>query len=195
MESNLAYKFGEDERREETVAGRVVMMASPSLNHNFIAGNVYRIFADYLDGKTCTPFSDNTKVILSENERYIPDMMVVCDPKKFGENCINGAPDLAVEVLSPTTARNDRGHKKDAYEKYGVREYWIVSPGDRSVEQYALEDGRFVLRGVYSQYPKFMLDDMKEEERAAVVTEFQSVLFDDLTVRLSDVFKRVTPGV
>lgn len=195
METNLAYRFEEDERREETIAGRVVMMASPSLNHNLIAGNVYRIFGNYLDGKPCTPFSDNTKVILSETERYIPDMMVVCDPRKFGDNRINGAPDLAVEVLSPSTARNDRGHKKDVYEKYGVREYWIVSPGDRSVEQYVLEDGRFVLRGVYSQYPKFMLDDMKEEERAAVVTEFPCALFDDLTVRLEDVFKRVTPGV
>ena len=193
METNLAYQL--EEWREETINGRVVMMSSPSLNHNFIAGNIYRIFGNYLDGKPCTPFPDNTTVILSEKERYIPDMMVVCDPKKFGENRVYGAPDLAVEVLSPSTARNDRGPKKDAYEKYGVREYWIVSPGDRSVEQYVLEDGRFVLRGVYAQYPKFMLDDMKEEERAAVVTEFPCALFEDLTVRLEDVFKRVTPRI
>ncbi len=48
-----------------------------------------------------------------------------------------------------------------------------------------------MLRNVYTQYPQFMLDDMKEAERAAVVTEFQSILFDDLTIRLDDVFKRV----
>ncbi|MBQ9617718.1 MAG: Uma2 family endonuclease [Oscillibacter sp.] len=189
MDTNLAYEL---EQREETIGGKVVMMASPSLNHNFVAGNLYRIFGDYLDGRPCTPFSDNTKVVLADDERYIPDMMVVCDPKKFGGNCINGAPDLVVEVLSPGTARNDRGHKKDAYEKYGVREYWIVSPGDRIVEQYVSEGGRFVLRGVYAQYPKYMLDEMKEEERAALVTEFQCSLFDDLTIRLDDVFKRVT---
>ena len=191
METNLAYKF-EEERREEIIGGKVVMMASPSLNHNFVAGNIYALFFNYLDGRPCAPFSDNTKVILADDERYIPDMMVVCDPKKFGNNCINGAPDFVVEVLSPGTARNDRGRKKDAYEKYGVREYWIVSPGDRVIEQYMSEDGRFVLRGVYAQYPQYMLDDMTEEERAAVVTEFQSGLFDDLTVRLDDVFKRVT---
>ncbi len=189
METNLAYEL---ERREEIIGGKVVMMASPSLNHNFVAGNIYRLFGDYLDKRPCTPFSDNTKVVLADDERYIPDMMVVCDPKKFGDNRVNGAPDLVVEVLSPGTARNDRGHKKYAYEKHGVREYWIVSPGDRIVEQYVSEGGRFVLRGVYAQYPKYMLDEMKEEERAAVVTEFQCSLFDDLTIRLDDVFKRVT---
>ena len=190
MPSNLAYEF-EEERREELINGKVVMMASPTLNHNFVAGNIYRIFGNYLDRRPCTPFSDNTKVILSETEHYIPDMMVVCDPKKFGKNGIHGAPDLVVEVLSPGTARNDRGFKKDAYERHGVREYWIVSPGERTVEQYVLQDGVFVLRNVYTQYPQFMLDDMKEAERAAVVTEFQSILFDDLTIRLDDVFKRV----
>ncbi|MBR4544870.1 MAG: Uma2 family endonuclease [Oscillibacter sp.] len=191
MQSNLAYEF-EEERREEIINGKVVMMASPTLNHNFVAGNIYALFFNYLDKRPCTPFSDNTKVILSETERYIPDMMVVCDPNKFGKNCINGAPDLVVEVLSPKTARNDRGFKKDAYERHGVREYWIVSPAERTIEQYVLRDGRFVLHNVYAQFPQFMLDDMTEEERAAVVTEFQSVLFDDLTIRLEDVFKRVT---
>lgn len=191
MQSNLAYEF-EEERREEIINGKVVMMASPTLNHNFVAGAIYRIFGNYLDNRPCTPFSDNTKVILSDKECYIPDMMVVCDPSKFGKNCINGAPDLVVEVLSPKTARNDRGFKKDAYERHGVREYWIVSPAERTIEQYVLRDGRFALHNVYAQFPQFMLDDMTEEERAAVVTEFQSVLFDDLTIRLEDVFKRVT---
>ena len=194
METNLAYKFGE-EMEEELIGGRVIMMASPSMNHILIAGNIHAIFHHYLRGKKCTPFPDGTTLFLENGERYKPDMMVVCDPDKWKTNGVHGAPDLAVEVLSPSTAKNDRGHKKDAYERHGVREYWIVSPGDQSVEQYVLEDGRFVLRDVYTQYSKEALANMEEGERAEVVTEFQCSLFDDLTIRLDDIFYRVVPAV
>ena len=191
MESNLAYEY-EDARREELINGRTVMLASPSLFHNFIAGNIYNLFFNYLRGKRCTPIGDGTDLYLEEEkERYVPDMMVVCDPDKLHADGVHGAPDLAVEVLSPSTGRNDRGRKKDVYEKHGVREYWIVSPGEQSVEQYVLENGRFTLRGVYSRYPSFMLRRMSEAERAEVVTEFSCTLFDDLTIPLDDVFYRV----
>ena len=189
MQSNLAYKL---EPREEIIGGRVVMMSAPALAHIFISGNIFGIFRDYLRGKPCTPIADGAALFLeSDGEEYQPDMMVVCDPEKLRRNGVHGAPDLVVEVLSPSTARNDRGHKKDVYEKYGVREYWIVDPTNQSVEQYALEDGRFVLQDVYTLYSREMLEDMKEEERAAVVTEFRCSLFDDLTIRLEDIFYRV----
>ena len=190
METNLAYEL---EQREEIIGGKVFMMSAPTLQHIFIAINIYRIFDDYLADKPCTAIPDGAALFLQEGaEEYQPDMMVVCDPDKLQTDGVHGTPDFVVEVLSPSTGRNDKGHKKNVYEKHGVREYWIVSPGDRIVEQYVSEGGRFVLRGVYAQYPKYMLDEMKEEERAAVVTEFQCSLFDDLTIRLDDVFKRVT---
>lgn len=193
MESNLAYKL---EPLEEVIGGKVVMMASPTVNHNRVAGNIYRIFGNYLRGHKCEPFQDGTALFLEEdNEEYKPDMMVVCDPDKVKPDGVHGAPDLVVEVLSPSTGKNDKGHKKDVYEKHGVREYWIVSPGDCSVERYILKDGRFVLRDVYQQYPEFMLKRMTEEEKNALVTEFKCTLFDDLSIRLDDVFYRVTPGV
>ena len=193
MESNLAYQ---EEQREEIIGGKVVMMSAPSLKHIFISGNIYRIFSDYLNGKECTPIPDGAALFLEENaEEYQPDGMVVCDPEKLGPDGVHGAPDLVLEILSPSTSRYDRSHKKDVYEKHGVREYWIVSPAERSIEQYVLENGSFVLRDVYQQYPDFMLKRMKEEEKAALVTEFQSAVFDGLTVRLDDVFYRVTPGV
>ena len=55
METNLAYKLEEDVE-EEIIGGRVVMMASPTMNHIFIAGNIYNLFFNYLRGKKCTPF-------------------------------------------------------------------------------------------------------------------------------------------
>ena len=193
MNTNLAYEL---EPEVEIINGKAVMMASPTINHIFIAGNIHTLFNVYLRGKRCVPFPDGTTLFLESGEEYKPDMMVVCDPDKMKEtDGVHGAPDLAVEVLSPSTARNDKGRKKDAYERCGVREYWIVDPANRAVEQYALENGRFVLLDVYQERPSYLLDKMTEEERAAVKTEFKCTLFDDLTIRLEDVFYRVSPGV
>lgn len=197
METNLAYQF-EEERPQETICGRLVMTASPSLNHNIVSGNLYHMFRDYLRGKPCMPFHDNTKVFLEKNERYIPDMMVVCDRDKLRRKGIYGAPDLVVEVLSPGTRRNDRGRKKDMYEKHGVREYWIVNPQEQTIEQYVLENGRFILRDVYSRYSGESPEDVTDEDderRTALVTEFHPALFEDMTVRLEDAFQDVAPGL
>ena len=189
MQSNLAYKL---EPREEIIGGRVVMMSAPTLNHMFISANIHSIFNDYLKGKPCTPIADGAALFLeSDREEYQPDMMVVCDQSKLRSNGVHGAPDLVVEVLSPGTARYDKGHKKSVYERHGVREYWIVSPVERSVEQYVLEDGHFVLWDVYTFYSREMLEDMKEAELAEVVTEFRCSLFDDLPIRLKDIFYRM----
>ena len=169
-------------------------MASPVLNHMFISGNIFGIFRDYLKGKPCKPIPDGAALFLSETEQYIPDMMVVCDLEKMKTDGIHGAPDLVVEILSPSTGQNDRSHKKDVYERSGVREYWIVSPSERSVEQYVLTDGQFVLRGVYYQFPDWMLKNMKEEERAAVVHEFKCSLFDDLLIPVDEIFYGMIPA-
>ncbi|MBQ9347958.1 MAG: Uma2 family endonuclease [Oscillibacter sp.] len=191
MQTNLAY---EEESREEIINGKAVMMTSPTINHNFVVANIFRIFDRYLDGKRCTPFADNTTVFLSEKERYIPDFMIVRDPDKIKIDGVHGAPDLVAEVLSPSTGWNDKTHKKDVYEQFGVREYWIVSPGERSVEQYILTDGRYELRDIYYQYPDWMLKNMREEERTAIVKEFRCSLFEDLPIVVDEIFQNMIPG-
>ena len=189
MNTNLAYK---EEPREEIIGGRIVMMATPTSNHNRIAGNVYTLFSNFLRGHSCEPFSDREGLYLEDDkEEYQPDMMVVCDPEKVSEKGVFGAPDLVVEVLSRSTAWYDRGHKKDIYEKHGVKEYWIIDPIRLSVEQYVLEGGRFILHGVYHKYLPEALADMSDKERLTVVDSFQCSLFDTLTVQLDDVFSRV----
>ena len=188
MNTNLAYK---DEFQEELINGEVVAMSPAASDHNRIARNIMLIIGPYLKGKRCEPFGDGEAVYLTENDHFTPDFMVVCDPDKIKRDGIHGAPDLVVEILSSSTAHNDRGRKMDVYAKCGVREYWIVSPGEKSVEQYIQDHGRLVLQTVYAVHPDFMLARMSDEERAAVVTEFKCSLFDDLTIRLSDVFERV----
>ena len=195
MNGNLAYKLDEyhDMPKEEIIGGRIIMMAPATLNHTRIVRNISRIFDTYLQGRPCEYFPDGAGLYLEdETEEYKPDGMVVCDQNKSKDDKgVYGTPDLVVEVLSPSTARHDRGHKKDIYEKHGVREYWIVNPLDMSVEQYVLEDGRFVLWDVYHKYAPSVLAGMKEKERATVVTEFRCSLFPDLTIRLDDIFGRV----
>lgn len=177
---------------EELIDGKAVLMSPrPAVNHNFVSGSIYGIFHHYLRGKRCTPFADGTDLYLTEDNRFVPDCMIVCDKDKIHTDGVHGAPDLVVEVLSPSTAKNDKGHKKDVYEQSGVKEYWIVSPGDKTVEQYLLQDGRFVLHEVYADHPDWMLAKMNEEERAAVITEFKCSLFDDLLISVEDIFARV----
>jgi len=187
MDGNLAYQ---EEFKEELIGGKIVMMAPAATNHTFVSGNIYAIFWHYLRGKKCTPISDGSTVFLTEEDHFIPDVMVICDPSKVKKDGVYGAPDLVVEVLSPSTMHRDKTHKKDVYAKCGVREYWLVSPGDKSIDVYRGENGKFSLHSVYALHPDWELARMSEEERAAVVTHFKCGLFDDLDIALSDVFYR-----
>jgi len=188
MSDNLAYQ---EERREELINGKVVAMSPrPSVNHNRVAFNIAVLFDNYLKGKRCTPFSDGTDLYLTEDDRFIPDVMIVCDPDKIKSDGVHGAPDLVVEVLSPSTMRNDKTYKKDVYARCGVREYWLVSPDEKSVEVYRTDGTEFILHDVYALHPGWMLAKMSEEERAAVETHFKCSLFDDLDISLEDIFYR-----
>lgn len=189
MSSNLAYQY-QEERREELIGGKIVMMSPAFTNHTLVSGNIYRIFGNYLYGKKCTPISDGSTVYLTDEDHFVPDMMVVCDPDKIKPDGVYGAPDLAVEVLSPSTARNDKTHKKSVYAQCGVREYWLVSPGDKTVEVYRTDGTELILHNIYALPPDWMLAKMSEEERAALETHFKCSLFDDLDISLEDVFYR-----
>lgn len=185
MSDNLAYQ---EERREELIDGRIVMMAPASAGHMYVSNNIYRIFGNYLHGKNCIAFGDGLLVYLTDEDKFVPDVMVVCDRSKIYPDGVHGAPDLVVEVLSPSTAKYDRTHKKDVYERCGVMEYWLVSPSDKFIEVYWLENGKYVLHDIYTLRPDWILKQMTDEERAAVVTEFQCHLYDDLIIHLDDIF-------
>jgi len=188
MNTNLAY---EDETWDEMINGQIIMMSPrPTTNHIQVAGNIYNIFSNYLKGKRCRPFPDGADLYLTEKDRFVPDGMIVCDPNKIHQNGVHGAPDLVVEVLSSSTAKRDRVYKKATYEKAGVKEYWIVNPIDKSIEQYLLENGQFVLNEVYVIHPDYVIEKMTEEEKATIITEFKCSLYDDLLIKIEDVFER-----
>lgn len=194
MSDNLARAY-QEETWEELIDGKVVAMSPrPRVNHNWVAENISFLFRTYLKGKKCVPLGDGYDLYLTDQDHFVPDFMVVCDRDKIQGNGVYGAPDLVVEVLSPRTETYDRKHKKAVYEKCGVKEYWLVSPEARSVEQHLLEDGRLVLNEVYAMEPDYMLAKMTEEERAAIPTQFKCSLFDELDIQLEDIFYGLLPG-
>lgn len=105
-----------DQSPAEIIGGRVVMMSPARTDHQRVARNIARFFGNYLEGKTCEVFGDGALLYLSEENQFIPDGMIVCDPGKIREDGVHGAPDLVVEILSPSTASNDRIIKKISME-------------------------------------------------------------------------------
>ena len=121
----------------------------------------------------------------------MPDVKIVCDPDKIKYDNIYGAPDLIVEVLSPKTQKYDIGYKKDIYEHYGVKEYWIVRPKERSIEVYLLKEGVYKLDNLYQMYEDYEYEDLTDEEKSGIRKEFKTSLFDELIISVEDVFENV----
>lgn len=119
-------------RRAELINGWLYDMAAPSRVHQRIVLGLARAFADYIDahGGPCevnvAPFAVN---LFGDDSEFVePDVTVVCDPAKLSDRGCEGAPDLVIEVVSPSCRTHDYLKKANLYEQAGVREYWIVDP-------------------------------------------------------------------
>jgi len=182
------------EKYEETVPAEIVdgvfvRMDPARTNHQYTMHNIWRILDRHLWGGKCRVLTDFF-VHFDENNMFVPDLIVVCNPEIITKDGVFGTPDLVVEILSPSTSKRDRGHKKSVYEKHGVKEYWIVDTKNRAVEVYTLRENGFELSNVYyADFPKRELERMSESERAAVTHTFKSSLFDDLTIDALEIFE------
>ena len=185
-------------RKREIIDGVVYMMSPrPRYEHVTVSGNIFFIFRQYLKGKTCRVFPDGLDLFLDEKNQFVPDVMIVCDKNKIKHNGVHGAPDLVVEVLSKTTAQNDKTKKKDAYERAGVKEYWLVDTWSKAVEVYLNGNGHFVLNHIYyyltdeeiAENNALPDDDMNKIKK--VDKEIKVSIFQDLVVKLEDVFEYI----
>ena len=147
-----------DDARYELIDGEAFLMApAPLIEHQEVAGEVFRQLANQLDGKPCRPYIAPVDVRLPRKDEadaaidtvVQPDVLVVCDPSKIDRRGVRGAPDWLLEVLSPSTAAHDQIAKRRTYERAGVREYWLVHPGDRTLTVYLLENGRYGRPEIY----------------------------------------------
>src|SRR6266545_1618689 len=118
------YCTWDDNQRWELIDGVAYNMTpAPALKHQTISRNLLTRLTVFLDGKTCRPFAAPTDVVLDDYNVVQPDILVVCDKEKLSEANVLGAPDLVVEILSPSTSRKDRREKMALYERFGVKEY------------------------------------------------------------------------
>jgi len=145
----------DENERVELIDGEAFMMAPPSRVHQKVSFEIGRQLGNYLEGKKCEVYLAPFGVRLFEQEDDCPedvdilvepDVSVVCDPSKLDDAGCKGAPDLVMEILSPTTTRHDRFTKFNLYQRAGVREYWIVDPSDKSVQVFVLEEGHYVAK-------------------------------------------------
>ena len=125
------------EVRAELINGQIVMMAAPATRHQIVEGEIFTEFNIYLRGKKCRVFS-GLGVKIGKDTELIPDIVVICDPDKITERGCDGAPNLVIEILSPSSRKRDKLTKFDIYLKTGVPEYWIVDPGDKTVTTHRL---------------------------------------------------------
>ena len=126
--------------RIELIDGRFYDMAAPTTIHQKIGFELCHLFEGYIEanGGQCVPFVAPTDVQLDcDNKTMIqPDVLVVCDRSKITRARIVGAPDLIVEVVSPSNAMVDLIIKLEKYKKAGVKEYWVVFPDDKTIFVY-----------------------------------------------------------
>lgn len=150
----------DESERIELIYGDVFMMSPPPKRiHQEVSGEIFAHLHDYLRGKKCRVYHAPFSVRLFEqagdspydvDTMVEPDISVVCDPEKLDDAGCRGAPDLIVEILSPSTQRHDRLTKYSLYQRAGVREYWIIDPDARVVSVYTLEEGAYHAAAVYS---------------------------------------------
>ena len=137
----------DDDERWELIDGIPYAMAAPSISHQSVSGNIHLQIGQFLRGKTCKVFYAPTDVRLSADKKddtvVQPDLLVVCDKSKIDEKGVIGAPDMVVEILSPSTASHDMVRKYTLYLKAKVREYWIVDPVSKTVVAHILGDGAY----------------------------------------------------
>ena len=154
------YLAWDGSERFELVDGAPVALASPSEKHQIIVAELTRQLGNFLEGKKCRVYPAPFDVRLFEGNEdtpdnvdtvFQPDLMVVCDRSKVDSKGVHGAPDLVIEVISPSTARHDRLVKMNKYQQAGVREYWIVSPEETTAQVFLLDGAVLRPYEVYTQ--------------------------------------------
>ncbi len=143
------YQLLEEGAPFQLINGELIMSPSPLLLHQLIIGNLHFLIKFFLQQSkigglvVLSPMD----VRLDEENIFQPDLLYISEDRKaeLVQDRVSGAPDLVVEILSPSTAYYDLRQKKDFYERYGVKEYLIVDPLSKYAEVYILKNEKFIL--------------------------------------------------
>ena len=141
-----------EDKRYQLLDGDMILAPAPTNQHQAISLQLvvalYQFVQEHDLGAVCYAPSD---VVLSNYDVFQPDILFVSNERRgiFTEANIQGAPDLVVEILSPSTEQYDRGYKQTLYGRHGVREYWIVDPAAATVEVLVEGDEGLMLTATY----------------------------------------------
>lgn len=154
----------------------LIMSPSPIPLHQVISVRVVQAFSNFLDSKNDGGFlvSAPMDVKFDEGNVLQPDILYISEGRKSEiiKDRIEGAPDLVIEILSPSNAYYDLRQKKDIYEKYGVKEYIIIDPIQENADLYVLKDSTYYL-----------------QQKAQKNELLNSVLLKGFSLDLSKIFK------
>lgn len=173
------YLNWDESERWEIIDGIPYMHATPSRLHQEISGELFRQISNYLLGKACkvyaAPFC--VRLDVEKEDRNVvnvfePDITIVCDKSKLDDKGCKGTPDMIIEILSPSTGKNDKILKFNKYEKAGVKEYWIAEPDTKILNVFILQDD-----GLYGRLKAYSDED-----------KVRASLFPDLEIDLNLVF-------
>ena len=133
--------------RFELIYGEAFAMAAPNTRHQEILTEILTQFHIYLRGKPCKAYPSPFDVRLfyegddSDDTVVQPDISIICDKAKIGPEGCRGAPDLVIEILSPSNTAIEMERKLSLYQEAGVREYWIIDPKNNRVRIYRFQEG------------------------------------------------------
>ena len=167
LDLNKRYTYADyltwmDDVRRELFDGFIKLMTpAPSIRHQEISFNLTRLFGNYLVHKKCKGYAAPCDVRFLKNKNQKsdkqvftvlqPDIFILCDLSKIDNNSCLGAPDFIIEIISQKNSQRDTRDKFNIYQEHGVREYWIVSPNDETVNVFVLDEkGKFQFVGIYA---------------------------------------------
>jgi len=145
-----------DDKRYEVINGRLYEMPAPTVFHQKTLRNIFTsiwlFVRKHLLGEVLPSPID---VILSDFIAVQPDLVFISkDRREIVKDRIYGAPDLVVEIVSPTSYYRDRYEKFRIYEEAGIKEYWLVYPGEKVIEVWVLKEGKYELYSIASNEGK-----------------------------------------
>jgi len=162
-----------DDQRRELYNGFIRLMSpAPRRIHQNISGELYFAIKSFLRKKKCAiyiaPFDVRLPIKNNQSDKEIftvvqPDLCIICDPEKLDDKGCIGAPDLIIEIISKSSAKNDAIEKYKIYEEAGVLEYWIVYPETQLVHVFLLENQKFYLQKIYASDDKIEVAIFKGE--------------------------------
>lgn len=159
------YLEWDDDTRWELIDGVPYMMSAPNRRHQELSGALFLQFANFLKGKSCkvyyAPFDVRLNADTFDNTVVQPDLLIVCDHSKLNKAGCAGAPDMVIEILSPSTSRYDRTLKFNTYLKSGIREFWIIDPETKTLAVHILRNGEYVIHAYTNEdtVPVHVLED------------------------------------